>query len=162
MAGRPTKYETAAELQKAIDEYFENCPDKKIVGTDGHLEIPIYTITGLAYHLGFESRQSFYDYEKREGFSYTIKRARLRIEIEYEKQLHFGQCTGAIFALKNFDWKDKTEHELSGQVGIHPMQKELEKLTTDGLIAIANKLTEPEPKRKKRAAKTGKDTARKS
>ena len=55
-----------------------------------------------------------YDYEEKSQFSYTIKRARTFIECEYEKMLHNGQCTGAIFALKNMGWKDKTEQEITG------------------------------------------------
>lgn len=95
-------YETAEELQLQIDDYFANAKTP--------------TISGLAYHLGFESRQSFYDYEEKELFSYTIKRARLRMEVKYEEGLHANSCTGAIFALKNFGWKDKSEVELSGGV----------------------------------------------
>lgn len=141
--GRPSKYKTPAQLQKAIDDYFTNCPDKVMV-SEG-VKTNIFTISGLAYHLGFESRQSFYDYENRKGFSYTIKRARLRIEVEYEKQLHFGQCTGAIFALKNFDWSDKREIEHSGSVEMieKQVQNELEKLKTDDLIKIAHEISEP-------------------
>ena len=30
----------------------------------------------------------------------------MRIEREYEEQLQVGAPTGAIFALKNFNWKD--------------------------------------------------------
>ena len=62
--------------------------------------VPCPTMTGLALFLGFCSRQSMYDYEEKSQFSYTIKRARTFIECEYEKMLHNGQCTGAIFALK--------------------------------------------------------------
>lgn len=102
MVGRPPLYSTEKELQDAIDEYF-NTEDKK-------------TISGLAYHLGFESRQSFYDYEQLPEFTYTIKRARLRIENSYERLLQGNACTGAIFALKNLGWKDKTEQEQSGTV----------------------------------------------
>jgi hypothetical protein len=107
MSGKP-KYETAEELQEAIDGYF-------ILETK-------YCISGLCYYLGFESRQSFYDYEERELFSYTIKRARLRIEMAYEKQLHDSSCTGSIFALKNFGWKDKVETEHSGTLNVNPKQ----------------------------------------
>jgi len=108
------------DLQKKIEEYLKNCPDKKtLVVGEIKLEIATPTITGLAYHLGFESRQSFYDYEDKPEFSYTIKRARLFIEKEYEKLLSGGQCTGAIFALKNFGWKDKTEVENSGSLNIN-------------------------------------------
>lgn len=84
-------------MQVLIDEYFEN--EETI------------TITGLALYLGFESRQSFYDYEENELFSYTIKRARLRVENGYEKMLHRqeGQVTGPLFALKNLGWTDRQE-----------------------------------------------------
>lgn len=70
------------------------------------------TITGLAFFLGFESRQSFYDYEKREIYSYTVKRNRLRIESEYESRLSMHNPTGAIFALKNLGWSDRQETHL--------------------------------------------------
>lgn len=105
MSGRPKLYKTAKELQDAIEEYFD-CTDKP-------------TITGLAYHLGFESRQSFYDYEEKAEYSYIIKRARLRMEAIYEGHLYGNSCTGAIFALKNFGWKDKAEVEMSGGVTLH-------------------------------------------
>lgn len=94
--GRPREYKTAADLEARIEEYFEENEDA-------------YTISGLALFLGFESRQSFYDYEKNGEFSYTIKSARLAIEEYYEKALINKNAGGAIFALKNFGWKDKTE-----------------------------------------------------
>ncbi|MCM1340007.1 MAG: DNA-packaging protein [Muribaculaceae bacterium] len=116
--GRPPIYKTPAELQKKIDEYFKNCPDKRIVPTKmGVFEVPAPTVTGLAFFLGFSSRQSFYDYENNEEFSYTIKRARLRIEREYEKLLCTATPAGAIFALKNFGWKDASQREITGKDG---------------------------------------------
>jgi len=105
MGVHPT-YETPELMQEAISDYIKTNSGK-------------LTITGLAYHLGFESRQSFYDYEKRENFSYTIKRARMFIENEYEKLLISNNTTGAIFALKNFGWTDKQEVDLSGSVIIN-------------------------------------------
>jgi len=104
--GRPLKFETPEELQATILSFFAE--------ENGRI-----TISGLAYYLGFESRQSFYDYEKRPEFSYTIKRARLFIENEYEKLLISNNTTGAIFALKNFGWTDKSELDLSGSVTIN-------------------------------------------
>jgi hypothetical protein len=109
--GMTPKYETPEELQKKIDEYI-NDPDKSL------------TITGLCYHLGFCSRQSFYDYEEKEGFSYTIKRARLFIESEYESKLTGNNATGSIFALKNFGWTDKTIQERTGPDG-GPIENEM-------------------------------------
>jgi hypothetical protein len=77
--------------------------------------------------LGFESRQSFYDYEKEGEFSYTIKKARLRIEERYEQRLHGNSPAGAIFALKNFGWTDRQEidHTTKGEkIGLDDEQLE--------------------------------------
>lgn len=115
-AGRPTKYKTVEELQKAIDKYFKEAKPKLIANTDNYKH-NCPTITGLAYALGFESRQSMYDYEKDSKFSYTIKRARLRIENQYEINLSDAdqKPAGNIFALKNIgNWKDKQEIDLGG------------------------------------------------
>jgi len=38
--------------------------------------------------------------------------------MEYEKALQGHSPTGAIFALKNFGWRDKQDVELSGGVNI--------------------------------------------
>ena len=112
--GSPALFKTPDELKAKIDEYFSNCPDKKeIVTQAGIVKINVYTICGLAYYLGFESRQSFYDYEKRVEFSYIIKRCRLRIEMNYEQNLQFNNSTGSIFALKNMDWHDTVENKHS-------------------------------------------------
>jgi len=100
--GRPRIFETDDQLSEMVDEYFQSIIEDQVPAT----------VTGLALYLGFESRQSFYDYEEKEEFSYTIKRARMRIENEYEKKLSGNNCTGSIFALKNLGWKDKTEQEL--------------------------------------------------
>lgn len=122
LGGAPPKYENANDLQAAIDDYFNNGVDKRqvVIGKGENakvVELPIPTISGLAYYLGFESRQSFYDYEKRDGFSYTVKKARLFIEREYEMQLSAGNTVGAIFALKNMGWMDqqKIDHTTNGK-----------------------------------------------
>ena len=124
-SGRPPMYKTAKELEDKIHEYFTKDVKKRKVLVGGRnnkkmIEIDVPTITGLAIYLGFESRQSFYDYEERPEFSYTIKRARLFIENEYEELLQHGNTIGAIFALKNLGWVDtkettiKTEQPLFG------------------------------------------------
>lgn len=102
--GRPPLFNSPEQLEKAVDEYIASCPKAEL------------TITGMAMWLGFESRQSFYDYEKREEYSYIIKKARLAVENSYETSLRSQSVTGAIFALKNMGWKDKVETELSGEV----------------------------------------------
>jgi hypothetical protein len=111
---RPPKYKTAKELQKKIDEYFKTGVKKRQIEIGRGeakkvIEIPVPTITGLVLFCGFSCRSSFYDYQEKEEFTYTIKRARTMIEQEYEEQLSINGGAGPIFALKNFGWHDKQE-----------------------------------------------------
>lgn len=123
MAGRPRHYETEEELQEAVEGYFVHIKGLKVSSVDANGNISEKwerepepaTITGMALFLGFESRQSVYDYEKTGQFSYAIKRAMTRIECEYEKKLSTNSPTGPIFALKNMGWTDR--QELTGKDG---------------------------------------------
>jgi hypothetical protein len=103
--GRPLKFKTVKELQKKIDAYFKKC-DKD--------EDP-YTITGLALALD-TSRQGLINYDEKEGFIDTIKKAKLKVENYLETKSLKGDIVPVItiFNLKNnFGWKDKTEHDLT-------------------------------------------------
>lgn len=100
---RPLKYETCEELNEAIELYFKDIEKDERKPT----------VTGLSYHLGFESRQSMYDYKERPKFSYSIKRAVLYIESLHEENLYTTGAAGSIFWLKNRGWKDKTETDLN-------------------------------------------------
>lgn len=120
--GRPRIYDKEEELSKVVDDYFVHIQGQKETSVDekGNMnekwirQSEPATVTGLALFLGFESRQSVYDYEKEGQFSYIIKNARLRVECEYEKRLSTSQSpTGAIFALKNMGWKDKFEQDVN-------------------------------------------------
>lgn len=107
--GRPPIFDSPGQMSKAIDEFIHITPKKEL------------TITGLAMYLGFESRQSFYDYEEKPEYSYIVKKARLAVENGYELSLRSQNVTGAIFALKNMGWKDKVEQEHTGKDG-SPLQ----------------------------------------
>ena len=96
--GRPPKYKTSKELQIQIDQYFDLPHESKPV-----------TITGLILYCGFCSRQSFYDLQEKEEFTYTIKKARLRVTNHYEGLLQGNSVAGPIFALKNLGWSDRQE-----------------------------------------------------
>lgn len=115
--GRPRMYETAEDIVKEIDAYFEYIKGENN-GEESLREPEPATITGLALYLGFASRQSLLDYVEKEEFSFAIKRGKLRIEHEYEKRLHQNNPTGAIFGLKNMEWSDKTEIAHSGDLSI--------------------------------------------
>lgn len=132
--GRPPTYETAVDFQTKVDTYFEYIKGEQgvIKSTEEGVPDQLYwirkpeppTITGLALFLGFESRQSFYDYEEKPEFSYTVKRARMAIESQYEKNLHGTSPTGSIFALKNMGWRDKVETGFTDNDGndVQPVQ----------------------------------------
>ena len=123
--GRPLKYKSVTELQEKIDEYFESRKPEIINDINGHPMRdknghPIYelnppTITGLALHLGFCSRQSFYNYEAKKDFLDTIKKARLRCEQYVENALMSNKVAPAsgIFILKNYNWTDKQDVEIN-------------------------------------------------
>jgi hypothetical protein len=111
--GRPPKYSDDPEdvklFAQKIDDYFLDC-DKR--------EKP-YTIPGLAHYLGFESRFSILNYEGKPAFINTVKKARTKIESQRVENLVSGRLNpaGMIFDLKNnFDYRDKQELELSGEV----------------------------------------------
>lgn len=110
--GRPPKYKTAVELQKKIDRYFDYIGETEVI-----------TITGLILYCGFCSRQAFYHLENNDKFSYTIKRARLRVSKHYEGLLQGNSVAGPIFALKNLGWSDKQEidHTSKGE-RLNPIQ----------------------------------------
>lgn len=98
--GRPSKITEKEELQEKIDKYFKECDNKS----------EPYTITGLCIALDV-CRDTLCEYAKKEEFSDTIKKAKLRVENYLEKHLITDGGTGIIFNLKNnFGWKDKQEN----------------------------------------------------
>jgi hypothetical protein len=106
-AGRPLKFGTVEELQEKIDAYFTECIDKK----------KPFTITGLALALD-TSRRVLCEYEGKDAYSNAVKKAKLRCENFAEELLFAGSnAAGAIFALKNYGWRDKQEQELTGPNG---------------------------------------------
>ncbi|BFP39512.1 hypothetical protein FGF1_03570 [Flavobacteriaceae bacterium GF1] len=81
------------------------------------------TVTGLTLHLGFADKSTLYDYKKKDEFSHSIKSAISRIEKFHEIAIAQGdKCTGNIFALKNFGWKDKSEvdHNIKTEQPLFP------------------------------------------
>lgn len=105
--GRPPKYKTKEEIQEKIDKYFMDCDRKN----------EPYTVTGLCLALDI-CRDTLSEYMKKDEFSDTIKKAKLKVENYLEKRLiNDNSTTGIIFNLKNnFGWKDKQEVEHSGEV----------------------------------------------
>lgn len=101
--GRPLKIESPEQMEKILNEYFENTPETKI------------TLTGICLALNLD-KSNFYEYEKREGYQDIVKRARMIVENSYEMSLREFGRTGDIFALKNFGWRDKMEVENNTEI----------------------------------------------
>lgn len=94
--GRPLKFQSVEILDAMIAEYFNVTPKDE------------WTWTGLALHLKTD-KETLTSYKDREEFTDSIKNAMLKVENGYEIDLKKHGRTGSIFALKNFNWKDKTE-----------------------------------------------------
>ena len=110
--GRPPVYKTPKEMQKVISEYFEGdawfeCNDKKEFRP---------TISGLAFALNVTT-QSLRNYEFKDDFLSTVKRAKQLVELSLEQRLYGNNVTGLIFNLKcNFGWKDSQEEDKTSEV----------------------------------------------
>lgn len=101
--GRPRIIQSPEEMDRLVVDYVATCKESGD---------PLI-LTGMILHMGLSSKQSFYEYMNYDGFSDSVKKARLLIESEYEKRMVDGSSpAGAIFALKNFEWKDKHPTEL--------------------------------------------------
>lgn len=108
--GRPPFYETVEALGEKIQEYF----DSFFVDVDDtQTMIGRPTVTGLTLFLGFNDKKSLRDYKAKEEFSPLIKKALTVVEMNYEEMLGDKSCGGAIFALKNMGWMDRSEIDLN-------------------------------------------------
>lgn len=112
-AGRPPIFNTAEEMQQAVDNYFAEC-----VADDD-----IVTVCGLALALGM-TRETLCSYGKNDKFSDTVKIAKMRVENYIEKRLMgTGNATGAIFNLKNnFGWKDRSEIDQTTNLNVSSVE----------------------------------------
>ena len=102
-SGRPLLFKTVKELEDKINSYFEDENNKP------------YTITDLAVWLDCD-RKTLTNYENRDKFFPTIKRAKTKIEAGIEKGALLGlyNPTFSIFNMKNnFGWQDKQEIDMA-------------------------------------------------
>lgn len=115
-ANKPLKFKTPEELEERIQEYYKWAEEN-----NRHI-----TMSGLAWYLGC-SRQTLLNYENslendwlkrvsddvKVRYVDSIKRAKQRIEMEYEEGLfNKNSVVGTIFTLKNnYSWVDKQEIE---------------------------------------------------
>lgn len=106
-AGRPRLIATPQEMLERGHEYFDECAES---GS------PIL-VTGLVLALGMSCRDTLIEYAKRPEFTDTVKGLKSVCENYAENKLFTANPTGAIFALKNYGWTDKTQQEVTGADG---------------------------------------------
>lgn len=120
--GRPAKYTNPDDMQALIHLYFLDCKKNREAEKDDLGEVKDVitpdlhpTVTGLALVLDL-TRQGLINYEGKEEFIDTVRKAKTRIEA-YNEQGLLQSVNGVIFNLKNnFNWKDKQEIEHSGDM----------------------------------------------
>ena len=100
---------TVEEFKNKSLEYFDECRALD--------EAP--SIAGLAFHLGFSSKQSIFDYRKDPEYAHEANRATLFIEAWLNKKAVNKETftPGQLFILKsNFGYEDKQQIEHSEKV----------------------------------------------
>lgn len=112
------------EDEKAFQRRKPKEPEKEFV--EKVVERP--TISWLALYLGCDI-ETIKNYKLKDDFSRPIKEAYLKVQQSYEERLSWTTPTWAIFALKNFDWKDKTETDHT--TGWKPMFSKVEVIIDD-------------------------------
>lgn len=99
--GRPLKFQDEEQLKKDIQSYFDICKDEN--------DIP--TISGLAVHLD-TSRETLCNYEKKENFFDTIKKAKDKVVSLQEQLAMKGKINPTVWifsAKNNLGYADKSE-----------------------------------------------------
>ena len=119
--GRPLKFKSVEELEKKIQEYFDKCRDED--------DIP--TIAELAVYLD-TSRQTLINYEEKEQFFDTIKKAKDMVLAIQEKAALKGGLNPTVWifsAKNNFGYTDKVEVE--SQNTNHNINEDISNLTPE-------------------------------
>ena len=127
---RRNKDKTVDMWKREIDGYFAGCEGPRLdkngspltdaEGTPLLTVVRPYTVTGLAYALGLESREALLSVEGKPGA--LIRRALLKIEEYAEQQLFFKESHAGskLFLEVNFErWRDSAPacEESAGDIG---------------------------------------------
>lgn len=144
--GRPRLFKSRKELCEKIDSYFDSVGTHVVTDSEGNavfdkrgqpvMREKIPTVTGLARHLGMNSRQTLINYKNSEKFGDIVSDAKMRIEEYAEERLYDrdGQ-RGAEFNLRcNFGWGKEAEEQNQNRIN-------------EGMIALAELIKTPMPNR---------------
>lgn len=135
------KFPSVKDLQEKIDAFFDSCYEVD-EETGKRYQSEPFTITGLALALN-TSREVLMNIQDgtSEGYSKehrdAIIRAKLKCHNYAEKQLFQAKSPqGAIFALKNYGWKDNQSIEVTGSDGGPIQVQALSTLQIDDLLKL--------------------------
>lgn len=114
------KYESAAAFREVAEKYFNQYPhpdnfaeeEEKLRAVQSIQSGLIPTLNGLALFLGFESIQSLYNYEKRDGFKSVLNWLRAKIASYWELNLNSKFANGAqkwLESVQPDNWGDKSK-----------------------------------------------------
>ena len=138
-AGRPLLFQSVAELDKRIKEYFDWCDSRTATQYDKNGNkyiVPLprpYTISGLAEFLECD-RKTLNNYKHKDEYFPSIARALRKCERYSEEQLYEGNDRGAKFALmNNYGWQDKQDIDIS----VGQKQVDLSTLSEDDIKRLA-------------------------
>lgn len=107
---RPLKYADKAKLEADIEAYFEKMDE----------EGRPYTISGLAVALD-TSRNTLIQYEEKDEYVNTIKKAKQRCENWAEEAALMGKAnsTFSIFSMKNnYGWVDEQKRNVTSESNV--------------------------------------------
>jgi len=116
--GRPPKFETVDDFVAAAEAYLIETPEEE------------WTVTGLALALG-TTRETLDDYQNKQEFSDSVKRAKQYVQHAYEKSLRKNGRAGDIFGLKNFGWKDVQEKKVEQEVTVKGLPENIAEMIGD-------------------------------
>ena len=110
------KYESAQRMREVAEEYFKQYPhpdnftdrDDKQKAVNIIQSGLIPTLNGLSLYLGFDSIQSLYDYQRKEGFKQVLNWLRAKIGSYWELNLNSKFANGAM------KWLDAVQPDTFG------------------------------------------------
>lgn len=118
---KPRRYRTVADLEAAINGYFEahSVEFQEGESVEAWRVRSRITMAGLCNHLGIP-KQTWHDYAHRRGYEHVVLMAKQRVEQRVEEVLLYEGGKGAIFWLKNHaGYTDKTEQEVNVRGNFH-------------------------------------------
>ena len=146
--GRPQKYTDPKKFATKLGEYIEYEDSLKPKDAKTGMGKGIYTLEGAALFLGFASRESMYEYAKKEEFYYVVSRFKLFLTDFNVKKLYWGGTfMAAQFWLRNWGGyseestqnqnittKDVTVKVVPSEVPIANNEKEFKKIEYQDLL----------------------------